>query len=170
MTDKPVVEPLPPPSEYRYEKRRAEAVVTLESGETAKGCFFLGAGTSRHEGVESIGDLLNTETGFVPFEIQAGDTKWTVLYNRAHLITVHIFDEEVTREPGYAVARRWNVSVLLTNGKRVNGVVRVYQPYGRDRLSDWTRQPEAFRYIETDPATFIVNAAHIVAVTEVPRK
>jgi hypothetical protein len=37
-------------------------------------------------------------------------------------------------------------------------------------LSDWTRQPEAFRYIETDPATFIVNAAHIVAVTEVPRK
>jgi hypothetical protein len=170
LADNPVVDPLPKPSAFRYEKRRAEAVVTLVSGETAKGCFFLGAGTSRHEGVESIGDLLNSETAFFPFEIQAGETKWTVLYNRAHLITVHVFEPEAGREPGYAVARRWNVSVLLTNGKRINGVVRVYQPEGRDRLSDWTRQIDAFRYIETDNATYIVNAAHVVAVTEVPRR
>ena len=164
------MDPLPALSEFRFEKRRAEAVVTLVSGETAKGWFFLGAATSRHDGLESIGDLLNTETGFFPFEIQSGETRRTVLYNRAHLITVHIFDEEASREPGYGVARRWDVSILLTNGRRVNGVVRVYRPEGRDRLSDWTRQPEVFRYIETDPATFIVNAAHIVAVTEVPRK
>jgi len=165
------MEPLPAPSQFRYEKRRAEAVVTLVSGETAKGCFFLAAGTTRHEGIESIGDLLNAETGsFFPFEIEAGDGKRTILYNRAHLITVHIFDEEASREPGYGIARKWDASILLTNGKRVNGVVRVYQPEGRDRLSDWTRQPDAFRYVETDNATFIVNAAHIVAVTEVPRK
>lgn len=144
--------------------------MTLVSGETAKGCFFLAAGTSRHDGVESIGDLLNSEAGFFPFEILAGEAKRTVLYNRSHLITVHIFEEEASREPGYGVARRWDVSVLLSNGKRVNGGVRVYRPEGRDRLSDWTRQPETFRYIETDNATFIVNAAHIVAVTEVPRK
>jgi len=43
----------------------------------------------------------------------------------------------------------------------------VYQPEGRNRLSDWTRQPETFRYLETPAATLIVNAAHIVAVTEV---
>src|SRR6188508_1677907 len=102
------MEPPAASSQFRFEKRRAEAVVTLVSGETAKGCFFLGAGTSRHEGVESIGDLLNTEAGFFPFEIQAGETKWTVLYNRAHLITVHVFEPEASREPGYAVARRWN--------------------------------------------------------------
>jgi hypothetical protein len=46
--------------------------------------------------------------------------------------------------------------------------VRVYRPEGRDRLSDWTRQPEVFRYVEAADATYIVNAAHIVAVTEVP--
>jgi len=164
------MEPPTPSSEFRFDKRRAEAVVTLVSGETAKGCFFLHSATPRHEGVESIGDLLNAETGFFPFEIQGGEMKRTVLYNRAHLITVHIFDEEASREPGYGIARRWDVSVLLTNGKRVNGAVRVYRPEGRDRVSDWTRQPEAFRYIETDSATFIVNAAHIVAVTEVPRR
>jgi hypothetical protein len=164
------VDPPPAPSEFRFEKRRAEAVVTLVSGETAKGYFFLGAATSRHEGVESIGDLLNAETGFFPFEMQGGETKRTVLYNRAHLITVHVFDEQANQEPGYGVARRWDVSILLSNGRRVNGAVRVYRPEGRDRVSDWTRQPEPFRYVETDSATFIVNAAHIVAVTEVPRK
>lgn len=163
------MDPLPHASAYRYDKRRAEAVVTLVSGETAKGCFFLGAGTSRHEGEESISDLLNSETGFFPFGIQ-GEERWTVLYNRAHLITVHVFEPEASREPGYSVARRWNVSVLLTNGKRINGVVRVYQPEGRDRLSDWTRQIDAFRYVETENATYIVNAAHVVAVTEVPRR
>ena len=164
------MEPQAVTSEFRFEKRRAEAVVTLVSGETARGAFFIASGTSRHEGPERIGDLLNQEVGFFPFEIQTGDGKRTVLYNRAHLITVHVFDEEASREPGYGVATRRNVSILLSNGRRVNGSVRVYRPQGRDRLSDWTRQPETFRYIETDSAPFIVNASHIVAVTEVPAK
>jgi hypothetical protein len=49
----------------------------------------------------------------------------------------------------------------------MTGGVRIYRPEGRDRLSDWTRQPEQFRYIESDEATILVNAAHIVAVHEV---
>ena len=60
-------------SEYRFEKRRAEAVVTLAGGEVVRGCFFLAAGSTpptRHEGAERIGDLLHAETGFFPFELQ----------------------------------------------------------------------------------------------------
>jgi hypothetical protein len=45
--------------------------------------------------------------------------------------------------------------------------VRVYRPEGRNRLSDWTRQPESFRYLETADSTIIINAAQIVDVTEV---
>jgi hypothetical protein len=59
------------------------------------------------------------------------------------------------------------VSVLLSNGQRIVGAVRVYRPEGRDRLSDWTRQPETFRYVETTDATLVVNLAHIVEVSEV---
>ena len=39
---------------------------------------------------------------------------------------------------------------------------------GRDRLSDWARQPETFRYVETDEATLLVNVAHIIEVSEIP--
>jgi hypothetical protein len=154
-------------SELRFEKHRAEAVVTLVTNENIKGCFFTAAGSARRDGAERIGDLLNSESGFFPFEIPVDGGTLTVLYNRVHVIAVRVMDDEARRDPGYEVATRRTVSLLLSNSQRVNGEVRVYRPEGRDRLSDWTRQPEVFRYVEAKDATYIVNAAHIVAVTEV---
>ena len=55
-----------------------------------------------------------------------------------------------------------------SNGQRVVGAVRVYRPEGRDRLSDWARQPETFRYLETSDMALLINVAHIVDVSEVP--
>ena len=154
-------------SEFRVEKHRAVAVITLVTNENIKGCFFTAAGSARRDGAERIGDLLNSETGFFPFEIPTDGGTLTVLYNRVHVIAVRVMDDEARRDPGYEVATRRTVSLLLSNSQRVVGEVRVYRPEGRDRLSDWTRQPEVFRYVEAKDATYIVNAAHIVAVTEV---
>ena len=66
------------------------------------------------------------------------------------------------------MAKRRDVWIMLSDGRRLRGVVRVYRPEGRDRLSDWARQPETFRYVDTDEGTVLVNVAHIVAVTEDP--
>jgi hypothetical protein len=154
-------------SEFRFEKRRADAIVTLVSGEAVRGCFFIAGGSEHHAGPERIRDLLNAEPGFLPFETQADGAARMVLYNPSHVISVQVFDDEAQREPGYGVARRRGASILLSNGQRADGTVRVYLPEGRDRLSDWTRQTERFRYVEGDTATYIVNADHIVAVTEV---
>ena len=49
------------------------------------------------------------------------------------------------------------------------GVVRVYRPEGRDRLSDWARNADIFRYIETGETTLLVNIAHVIEVSEVPK-
>jgi hypothetical protein len=154
-------------SEFRFEKRRADAILTFVGGATVTGCFFIADGTARHEGAERVSDLLNSETGFFPFEIQGDEGPETVLYNRSRVITVEVFDDEARLDPGYAVATRRVVSILLSDGRRIDGAVRVYRPAGRDRLSDWTRQPETFRYVEGDGVTLIINADHIVSVTEV---
>jgi hypothetical protein len=154
-------------SQFRIEKRRAAAVVTVTGAEPVRGCFFTVGATPAHHAGERIGDLLNAEPGFFPFEMQTESKPRTMLLNRAHVITVEIFDDEARRDPGYAVAVRRDVSVLLSNGQRLSGAIRVYRPEGRDRLSDWTHQPETFRYLETSGSTLIINAAHIVAVTEV---
>jgi hypothetical protein len=154
-------------SEFRIEKRRTDAVVTLVTNETVHGCLFTAAGSAHGTGAERIGDLLNSEPGFFPFEIYGAAANSTVQYNRSHVIAVRVLDDEARRDAGYAVARSQAVSILLTNGQRIEGDVRVYRPEGRTRTSDWTHQPEVFRYVEAQDGTYIVNSAHIVAVTEV---
>lgn len=154
-------------SAYRIEKRRAAAIVTLVGGESIHGSFFTAAADTRHAGAgERIGDLLNADAGFFPFELEDPSAARTVLFNRAHVITVALFEDEAKRDAGYALAPTRTVSILLSNGHRVQGTVRVYLPEGHSRLSDWTRLPELFRYVETSDSTIIINAAHIVAVTE----
>jgi hypothetical protein len=155
------------PSEYRVEKRRSDATVTLSSGQSARGCFFLASSSTRHDGRERVADLLNSEPGFFPFEVHDAQGVHTVLYNRSHVVFATIAEDEASLDPGYGVATRRLVSVLLSNGERIVGAVRVYRPEGRDRLSDWTRQPETFRYIETADATIVMNLAHILEVSEV---
>ena len=155
------------PSGFRVPKDRADAVITLSSGESMRGCVFIAGGSARHTGPERVGELLNAETGFFPFEVHDGGSTRTVMVNRRHVVMVALADNEAKRDPGYDVARRQTASILMSSGRRVVGAVRVYTPEGRDRLSDWGRQAEIFRYVETAATTFIVNMAHVVEVSEV---
>lgn len=156
----------PQPSEFRIEKRRAEADLTLATGATIRGCFFLSSSSSSHAGPERVGDLLNAETGFIPFELTTGDT---ALYNRSQIVLVRLPPDttEPQLEPGYEVATRCPVSILLSTGRRVSGTVSIFCPVGRDRLSDYTRTDHhVFRYVELADHALIVNTAHIVELRE----
>ena len=155
-------------SEFRIEKRRAEAALTLATGTTVRGCFFLSGSSATRSGPERVADLLNAETGFFPFELHPDGPPQTVLYNRTHLLLVALLEEPVESQfvPDYGIAKERAVRILLSNGISVEGQVRVYRPTGRDRLSDYARGPEAFRYVETAGGTVIVNAEHIVEFRE----
>lgn len=155
-------------SEYRVEKERIDAILTLANGDSSPGCFFVSRASAHYAGPEPVGELLNAEPGFFPFGIDDGGEIRTVLYNRAQVVMVAIADNEARRDPGYDVAPAHRISVLLSNGRRVAGVVRVYRPKGRNRLSDWARHADTFRYVETGDMTFLVNIAHVVEVHEVP--
>lgn len=155
----------PLPSEFRIEKRRAEADLTLTTGATIHGCFFLSSSSSSHAGPERVGDLLNAETGFIPFELPSGET---ALYNRSQIVLVRLPADtnEARLEPGYEVATRCPVSILLSTGRRILGTVSIFRPIGRDRLSDYARTEHVFRYVELAEHTLIVNTAHIVELRE----
>jgi len=155
-------------SEFRIEKRRAEAALTLATGATVRGWFFLSGSSASHSGPERVADLLNAETGFFPFELKTAGEPFTVLYNRRQLVLVSLLEEtiEAQLDPGYSVATERAIRILLSNGDAVEGRVRVYRPSGRDRLSDYARAGEIFRYVETAGGTVIVNADHIVEIRE----
>lgn len=159
--------PFAEPSAFRVEKVRIEAVINLTNGSSVAGDFFVSQGSPTLFGQERVAELLNSESGFVPFEVRESGGARTALLNRDHIVTVAVRDHEARRVPGYDVARARRVSVLMSDGRQILGSVRVYRPEGRDRLSDWSRHGEQFRYIESSDATFIVNVAHIVEAREV---
>lgn len=145
-----------------------EAALTLTSGVIVRGWFFLSFSRATQSGPERVADLLNSETGFFPFELAGETAPGTVLYNRSQVVVVTLLEDavEAQLDPGYAVAPEHEVRMLLSTGRTVDGRLRVYCPVGRDRLSDSTRAPEIFRYVETDGATVIVNSVHIVELRE----
>lgn len=153
-------------SEFRVEKRRAAAQLTLTTGSIVAGYFFLSGSSQLHSGPERVGDVLNFEPGFFPFEDLSGGT---AQYNRAHVLKVTLPTPviEAQLDAGYHVAARHMVRVLLTNGETVIGNVVVYRPPGHERLSDYTHIDERFRYVELPDRTVLINSAHIVALTEV---
>ena len=53
---------------FWVEKRREAADVTLVTGATLAGVFFLAGSSQLHAGPERVGDVLNFEPGFFPFE------------------------------------------------------------------------------------------------------
>jgi hypothetical protein len=156
-------------SQFRVEKRRVEAELTLASGARRRGCFFLASANPAQAGPERVGDLLNAETGFFPFD-PAEPLGKTVLINRAHVVYVKLAEptDEAQRDAGYDVATERHVTMVLSNGDRLAGAVRVFCPEGRDRLSDYTRAAAAFRYLESSRGTFVVNSSHIVELMEEP--
>ncbi len=159
-------------SEFRIEKRRASAHLTLATGATIRGSFFLAASSASGAGPERIADLLNAEQGFFPFELppSGGAREHTVLFNRTQLVSVTLEGPEaaeVQLEPGYSVATERRVRMLLSDARTIDGCVRVYRPTGRDRLSDYARGGQLFRYVETAGGTIIVNTGHIVELREI---
>jgi hypothetical protein len=157
------------PSEFRVQKSRADATLTLSNGTSVHGCFFISGNSRTHAGPEGVKDVLNTETGFFPFDSTRPDGSTTILVNRDHVVCVKLEDkDEPRRDPDYDVATQKIVTMLMSNGTRLRGSVRISRPHGSDRLSDFARGPEAFRYLETDAATYIINVHHLVELTEEP--
>jgi hypothetical protein len=166
MPGYPSADPL---SEFRVEKSRANATLTLSNGNVVHGCFFLSGTARTHAGPEGVRDVLNGDSGFFPFEAgRPGESK-TTLYNRDHLVLIELHDKgEPRRVPGYDVAIEKTVTMLMSNGMRLKGAVRVFLPHGGDRLSDFARARESFRYLEADNTTYIINVHHLVELAEEP--
>ena len=152
-------------SELRVEKRREAAEITLVTGATVSGVFFLAGSSPLHTGPQRVGDLLNDEAGFFPFEA-GGDT---TLINRAHVLKVSLPTQmiEAQLDTGYDVATRRHITILLTTGEAITGDIVVFRPAGHDRLSDYAHIDEPFRYVELADRTLLINSAHIVTLTEV---
>ena len=140
------------------------------NGTAVHGCFFISGDSRTHAGPESVRDLLNSESGFFPFEARPSGGSTTVLYNRDHLVFVELQDKnEPARDPGYDVAIEKMVTILMSNGMRLRGAVRVFPPSRERSLERFRRARRTFRYLEAENATYIINVHHVLELAEEPR-
>ena len=154
-------------SELRVLKERMAATVTLTNGKSVDGFVFVSEHSATHLGPERVKDVLNAERGFFPFEVMEPRGAPTVLLNRDHVVMVDLeSDEELRQMPGYEHATRRTVSMLLSSGERLDGLVRVLRPRGRDRLSDHAREGEQFWYFEGPNRTLLVNTNHVLEMMD----
>jgi hypothetical protein len=154
-------------SEFRVEKTRTGATITLSNGSVVRGWFFVASTGQTHSGPEPIKDILNAEHGFVPFKVETAGGARDVLYNPDHVVVVALSgSDEAQRDPGYDVATRRVVSMLLSNGQRLRGTISVYRPKGRDRVSDFARTPGRFKYLVQENITLLINVTHVVELVE----
>lgn len=153
-------------SDYRVEKIQVPAELSLTQGPPVSGSFFVAGSASGHDGPERVSDLLNGPMGFLPFQRADGTI---TLYNHAHIVVVRLGEDvlEAQSHPGYAVARKQRVSMLLSNGETLAGFAPIYRPPGSDRLSDYAQFHEPFRYLVMADRTLLVNSSHIVELTEI---
>ena len=88
------------PSRFRIDKAKADALISLTYGNPLRGCFFVAHASARLVGPEPVGELLNGETDFFPFELHDAAGIRAVLLNRRHVVTVALADNEAQRQPG----------------------------------------------------------------------
>jgi hypothetical protein len=154
-------------SQFRVQKARTEATLVLSNRTSVRGHFFVSGSSRTHDGPERIKDVLNAEPGFFPFEVSESSGSKTILYNRDHVVFVELGRKDEARsDPGYDVATKRSAIMLLSNGVRLRGSVSIYQPQGRDRLSDFARAAETFRYLEAEGATYLINVRHLLELAE----
>jgi hypothetical protein len=151
-------------SQFRFEKHQVAASLVLSTGAIRHGRFFV-VTSMTHGGPERVADLLNSTTGFFPFQ---HDDRATGQYNRAHLVMVTLPSDaaEIELDAGFAVAQRRDVSMMLSTGTSIDGTVLISGPVGQERLSDYVRASKQFWYVLTSRGTVIVNSAHIVELIE----
>src|SRR5258707_15535738 len=116
----------PAASEFRVEKQRIDALLTLANGDSAPGHFFVARNSAHTAGPERVGELLNAEAGFFPFETLDGHGPRPVRDNRRHAIGVALADNEARRDPGHEAPPERLAPPLLSNGAPPLGPIPVF--------------------------------------------
>jgi hypothetical protein len=158
-------------SQFHTETARVPGTLTLSDGSAVIGAFFVAAASPTYPGPMRVKDLLNLERAFFPFDVDEPSGPRTHLLNRGHVVTVTLAsDAEPRVDAGYDVARSRRVSLRLSTGHEVVGMIRIYQRPGHERTSDYARDritEETFRYLERESDTLIVNMAHVLQISEI---
>ena len=120
-------------SEYRIDKTRTAALLTLAGPRTVAGDLFVQPYTSRRSGPELPQDILNNSDAFFPFALESGET---VMISKDHLVEAHVETNGLADELAAAGMPAAKVELSLSGGVSRVGTLYLEAPRERPRLLD----------------------------------
>ncbi len=141
-------------------KLKQKAKVYESRGSRLDVNFHLRQIAETHSGRETILDILNSKTSFIPLEdLKAGDI---LFLNKSEMVRVELHEREIA--PEIRIPLEVPVQVKLTNGEILLGNFLIDMPPARSRVSDYLNYSPQYLYLCQNKGDVILNKAYMHSV------
>jgi len=144
------------------EKLRVNVRISRAGQPVVEGLVSLSPHSAVRPGPETLLELLDPATGFLPFERSADDA--VVLLSRQDIQWVMAGPEvegDLVRPQPFRYTREERVRVTLRSGEDLDGVVHMELPEYLNRISDYLNGPERYFPLRTRSGTFLIHKAAV---------
>lgn len=152
--------------DFRIPKQRIEAEVELEGGMKLVGAFLCAPHSEHHAGRETVADLLNEPSRFVPFFPDSSAEPLLVNKSLVRVARLPVPDLAGDPEsiPDFSSPR--NVVLRMTGGTAIEGTARIAAPVGHTRTLDLLNELGRFMHVDGGDFHLIVNLDAVVSVED----
>ena len=137
---------------FAVPKEKQQVKIQLLGGETLAGNIFLEYKPEAVTVYQKVSSFIEDRTGFFPIAI--GEVKPQIIGKTSVKILEIDYPED---ESIFSLKRIENVSVMLSDGSRIDGLLMADVPEERDRLSDCLNLPERFLSLRLSGKILFVN-------------
>ncbi len=147
--------------ELAVERRTVEVAIRFPGQEVVRGHLFLALTAKGHAGPETVLDLMNEPEPF--FVLKVDGEPPVRMINKERIIEVEVgpADEPPEDDPGQAVAKEEEMTLMFQDGFGLSGTARVELPPAKSRLIDFLNYSERFFSLRDGGGTHVVNRKHI---------
>lgn len=143
---------------------QVESEVLLGDGTHLAGALFVQGRVPRHDGPETLVEMLNRAEPFVPLALPAGGI---ALLPKAQIALIAVSNgttEIETDAERQSVAKVIGLEVEMLGGRVLRGWATMELPPTRARALDFLNESGAFFALVTDSAHWVIHRAHIRGV------
>lgn len=148
--------------EYKIEKSLFPVKVFFVDGTVKEGGVYVSLQAARHEGCETVNDVLNQQEQFIPVNFKEEQIR---LINKTQILMISFSPgEENTHNfmPCYAA----DIEINLDNNTQKTGTFIFRLPKHLTRVKDFLNQPDSFVESRIDKEIYLINKDHILSVRE----
>ena len=144
-------------------KRRVAVTATLADGLHREVTVFLAEAAPGHAGGESLSDLLNGESDFIP-ALETETRAMTFLNRAAVVIAEADADAERAGADELTIPTEHVIELTLADGRTLRGHVSYVLPPDRARLADYLNDGRLFLPLHAESRILLVHKRHITRV------